>query len=210
MINRLIFIDTETTGVNENLDEVIQFSAIISDLDFSPDSMEVINEYCLSLKPISPEAMNIHHITMRELEKLSNGKFFEDVVRKYQLYEMRDCAWIAYKISFDIKLCNNTLVTNGYPKMNFGPEVNKINQSINGPVHFDSMKYLNTLHGYKSAKMTEYIYKCLGMATFRSMSANFNKMYGNTNTNSGFHNSLIDTYALYLIMKKYHSDFIVK
>ena len=64
-INKIIILDTETTGVLEE-DRIIQLSYIVTDA--SGKIEEVHNEFCEAPLPIKFDAMAIHHITPEELE----------------------------------------------------------------------------------------------------------------------------------------------
>ena len=64
-VNKIIILDTETTGVLEE-DRIIQLSYLVTDSDGNIE--EVHNEFCQAPLPIKFDAMAIHHITPEELE----------------------------------------------------------------------------------------------------------------------------------------------
>ena len=64
-INKIIILDTETTGVLEE-DRIIQLSYLVTDA--SGKIEEVHNEFCQAPLDIKFDAMAIHHITPEELE----------------------------------------------------------------------------------------------------------------------------------------------
>jgi len=64
-INKIIILDTETTGVLEE-DRIIQLSYLVTDVNGNIE--EVHNEFCQAPLAIKFDAMAIHHITPEELE----------------------------------------------------------------------------------------------------------------------------------------------
>jgi len=64
-VNKIIILDTETTGVLEE-DRIIQLSYLVTDANGKIE--EVHNEFCQAPLPIKFDAMAIHHITPEELE----------------------------------------------------------------------------------------------------------------------------------------------
>ena len=108
---KLVFIDIETTGLNENENEIVEFSAIIT----NDDASEVLDKINLTIKPelidnIDPKALKVCHksvddllaneYTMREAHKIICEKLEEHVDRRDRTDKLQ---FIAYNSEFDEK-----------------------------------------------------------------------------------------------------------
>ena len=108
-MQKLIFIDTETTGTNRDKHEIFQLAAIIT----NDDASEVLDEINLTIKPelidnIDPKAIEVCHksvddllaneYTMREAHQL----FCEWLNKHVDRYNRKDkLQFIAYNSRFD-------------------------------------------------------------------------------------------------------------
>lgn len=112
--------DTETTGTG-NKDEVIQFAGIRLNKELK--IMGMVNWYCAVPKAIPPDATAVHGITDEMLARLSDGNFLEDYLNRPEnswLTNATDLTFIAYNSRFDKRMVTNSLVNNGYKRLNFG------------------------------------------------------------------------------------------
>lgn len=97
----LIFLDTETTGLEEN-DEICSIGIISVFEDKIESKYELINEG----KKISPEASSVNHITNEMIEakvQLSQSEIFT-ILNKYN---NSDTTIIGHNINFDMKKLSN-------------------------------------------------------------------------------------------------------
>jgi DNA polymerase III epsilon subunit-like protein len=197
VISSLVIFDVESTGLSAK-DEVIQFGALIINVsDFS--IVGVVNEYCMSSVPISYDAMAVHKITPKQLDLLSSGNFFEDVVEKYGLRCLSNVAWTSFGIVTDIKLCNNTLSSNGYTPINFGVRANNVRVDEVSPIHFCSKGLLYGVYGVKSGTLSEFITRCFGLSKFISACQQFVEL-NNMRVSVKLHNAFVDAFALYCLL----------
>src|SRR6185437_15030024 len=86
-----VWFDTETTGLNCANDEIIEIGAQIDDrwmekhkhrLQQMTQASNTFNSLILPRKEISPEAENVHHITMSMLQE-SKTSVFQSVARTF-------------------------------------------------------------------------------------------------------------------------------
>lgn len=145
---RIVVLDTETTGVGAN-DRVIQVASICVDENFT--TYGASNIFCNVATVIPSGAVSVHQIDNRKLEILSKNKFIEDQVYdiKY-LADAKDTIFIGYNISFDIKMINNSLVSEGYEPIDFGTNVNVMPRDTKGRnYNICLMRTLKEYIGYK-------------------------------------------------------------
>jgi DNA polymerase-3 subunit epsilon len=104
-MSHLIFLDTETTGLDPNKDEIIEIGCVkITDIN-NLLSEEVFHEYLNPVCDITKEAFNVHGISK---EFLKNKPRFSEIVQKL-LDFIGDSVLIAHNASFDIKFLNKEL-----------------------------------------------------------------------------------------------------
>lgn len=106
---KLLFADTETTGVDPQLNHIHQISGIITD----PDNSEVFEEFDLKFVPydvenVSPEALTKCGLTFEELKGRQMTSYeawvkFVDILSKYvDRYNSKDkMQFVAYNARFD-------------------------------------------------------------------------------------------------------------
>jgi DNA polymerase III epsilon subunit-like protein len=96
---KYILFDTETTGIKEE-DRIIQIGAMIVN---SKGKVEVFDELCKAILPITLESMAVHGITPELIEK--KGKFTETNFYKIlQTLNTQDNYLIAHNITFDLEM----------------------------------------------------------------------------------------------------------
>ena len=145
---KIVILDTETTGIG-NRDEVIQFSSICIDENFTV--LGASNSYCKVTIPVPPEATAIHGITNEILDELSDNKFLEDHIESLDyMVNPKDTIFIGYNIAFDIDKINYSLTNAGYAPIDFGINVNMIPEETKGRnYNICLMKTLKDNIGYR-------------------------------------------------------------
>jgi DNA polymerase III epsilon subunit-like protein len=101
-MSKLMFFNTETTGVNEE-DRIIQVAAIVAELDNKDYYERHYDEICSSSEPIKIEAMAVHGIRQ---EKLNNKPPFSETEFKKRFDQLNNPEnyLIAHNIEFDKKM----------------------------------------------------------------------------------------------------------
>jgi DNA polymerase III epsilon subunit-like protein len=212
-----IAFDTETTGLlgkstahgtdKDSFHEVVQFSAIWLNSDFQ--ITRVVNRYCKSNQFISEGAAKANHLTDKLVDVLSNGKYFEQIVDEEGLRDQSDVTWLAYGAPFDMTICNQTLVQNGAPPINFGRSVKTLSFEREGIFNFCVMDTLGRMSSkWKRMKLVDAVEKYLGIERFRGICKVFRKQYGISDpflSEQGdedfFHNSIFDCLAIVLLLE---------
>lgn len=203
MKRNIVIFDTETTGLGST-DEVIQFSAIVmTQLDDKIDFKDVISFYADTNKHIAPGASAVHGITNTELTRLSNGKYFEEQIGKYQdiIDPSVPTIFIAYNIAFDKRLVNQTLEQNGYLPIDFGRTITSMPNDNRGNYNLCLMRYCEQIYtGGKRVKlesiMQKYVKADLQNTLYKKLKAKYNIQDSATD---GYHDALYDTVACVVI-----------
>ena len=94
----LIFLDTETTGVQEK-DKIISIGIIVVDGDEVKISYDLVNDG----KKISPKASSINHIT-NEMIKAKVKLKDSDTYKILKKYNNEDNVLVAHNIKFDLQM----------------------------------------------------------------------------------------------------------
>ncbi len=94
----LIFLDTETTGLEE-VDRICSIGFILQD----KESIETHYELIKSVKKIRPEASAVHHITN---EMIKDRELFKDsnIFKLLQKYNSSENILISHNIDFELKM----------------------------------------------------------------------------------------------------------
>ncbi|MBN1465476.1 3'-5' exonuclease [candidate division KSB1 bacterium] len=105
----LVFFDLETTGLDLQMDRIVQFAFLRINLDRSQDEWkEMINPGI----PIPPEAARVHHITDEMVADKPFLKDFAPLIRDF----LADCDLSGFNIiRFDIPFLQAEMKRNGYP-----------------------------------------------------------------------------------------------
>lgn len=126
---KYIILDTETTDLNG---EVIQLSFMVLNNDFDVEMFKSF--YCNTEELVSDGAFNVHHISNKMLEELSDGKYIED----YLLDEYKDIffsegvVFIGYNVGFDLKRINYSLESTGLglPATRICPDLRRLDKKL--------------------------------------------------------------------------------
>lgn len=186
---RNIVFDTETTGLldtNPNA-QVCELSYIIEE----KGKIVSTKNYFFTVNEVDMGAYNVHHMSQRDLELLSNGLKFSDVAQEIH-NEIEQCDFIVgHNVQFDINMLNLEFERLGMTPIN--------NSNI-----FDTMLYttgrlkLKRANGtIKAPKLVELI-KHYNLE--ESVQENLKKYFKNIRAEA--HDSRYDTMATYLITKK--------
>ncbi|RUM74494.1 MAG: 3'-5' exonuclease [Sulfurovum sp.] len=106
---KYVLFDTETTG-NQEEDRIIQIGAMIV---HNKDHIEVYDELCSTPRPISIEAMEVHHITPELIE--DKAPYHETAfASKIEAYNEPENYLIAHNISFDLGMLEKEGFENRY------------------------------------------------------------------------------------------------
>lgn len=110
---RYVIFDTETTDLKG---EVIQLSYMLLDSNF--EVLEFDSFYCDTNAKITQGALNVHGISNKLLEVLSEGKYLEDYLlkdpNKRSLFiDGTGLVFVGYNVKFDIERVNQTLLPTG-------------------------------------------------------------------------------------------------
>lgn len=200
-MNYFVF-DTETTGINKKTSQVIELGGFLLDEDFK--IRKIAHFYCNIDEIIPAEAVEIHGIDNEKLMKLSKGKFFEDYIFSSSMKfftEPEDIIFVGYNVDFDICMVNNSLLINGYDKLNFGNSVRNIPKTP-GVYRLDMMKAVRGL-----LKLPNYIRlsQAVTKATSHSveeLKKRFTQLCERRDLGiePGFHGALFDAYCTAIIL----------
>jgi len=101
---KVIFFDTETTGLDE-LDRIIQIAVAVYSKKDGVVSVEAFSEYCKAPVPISYQAMSTHHITP---EKIANAPVFSELEPAKLLtdpvYDNPSNYLVAHNADYDLRM----------------------------------------------------------------------------------------------------------
>lgn len=213
-LQHFIVFDVETTGLykqkgDRNGSEVVQFAGIIFDANFNV--LRVINRYSSTTQLIPKEVTDIHHLDDALLHKLSDGKFFEQIVTEEGLNKLDNITWIGYNSnSCDIPIINQTLKQNGLPGLNFGKSVQTLDAHLEGVHRYDCMMSLGNLVCGRRSKLSELIKRTYGIEEFIQYCQFFRTTHNIVEPIEGrdsfFHNAIYDALALYLLIARYKAN----
>lgn len=194
----LVF-DNETTGLGQSA-EVIQFSGLL--LDEKLKLQRLINFYCYTQEEMEPKAFETHKLSHRYLMEQSGGKTFEDYFLELVPKE-KDLTWIAYNVSYDMRVINNTLTRNGLPAYNFGKTTALLNKT-KGIYNFDLMKIIASIYGH-AVKLS------VAAQTLPYSEDRINSMYkkllqlAGMSNETTFHNSLYDVLITWFLLGEHRN-----
>ncbi|MBO5714361.1 MAG: 3'-5' exonuclease [Clostridia bacterium] len=185
----IIYLYTETTGLRPG--EICQLSYILHD----EKEIKTRNFY-FTVDYIEPSAVAVHGLTTQKLQKLSNGKRFEDSF----LEIFNDLT------NADLIVAHNTAFDFSFIRVEF----EKLGQIIDESKGFCSMKNAVTLcklprpnsKGYKYPKLSE-LTTYLGITDQEILLAT-KKLFG---SDCSFHDARFDTTAVYLACERARRSF---
>lgn len=204
-MNYLVY-DTETSGLNFNRDEVLQFSGIL--LDDSLAIKQVFNFYCDTQVSIDPGAAAVNGLNHSILRELSGGKTFEDNFLNLPIWELKDLCWVGYNsVHFDSKMINSTLVANNLPPVVFGPEEPRIKLTNNkGIYQLDMMKFIQAINKGHRMKLISAVDTIKDKYPIDVLNNAYKKYFSQYDINPKgdlFHNALYDTFMTYALLCYY-------
>lgn len=103
-----IIVDTETTGLNTGLDEIIEIGVL------SKDGEEIFESKVKPIKPISRGAMEVHGISEEDVVK--SPKFYQ-IYNELRLI-MSNNNFVGYSADFDYKMLINNCRMHGCDEIN--------------------------------------------------------------------------------------------
>lgn len=203
----IVFYDVETTGKVTTRDEVIQFAAIITDINFRIKS--VINRFCFSNMPIHYEAQALHGLDREMLLSYSGGKYFEQIVEEHSIFrQKKNLVWVAYNDKFDKSIMNNTLLNNSAVNpINFGARLYTLDRQIpSGRYNLDAMQLLNSvLNGGKTTKLEYHLENNTGVSR-EAMYEMYKQFCSRIKLNfpvKESHDALFDCFVLWVLFDKH-------
>ena len=207
---KLFVVDTETTGFlgaedrNGRKHEVVQFSGILLSQGLVIE--RVVNRYCKTTTLMSEGALNVHKLTDKKIDTLSEGKFFERIVEEEGLRDLVDVTWVFYNAAFDKGIINQTLTQNGYAPLDFGKKANVLSYSTEGTWFFDMMYAMQGIVGKsRKVKLSYAVDQYIGSDVFRQVCAGFKQQHNIVDPLVGdlFHSAIYDSLGVSLLLSKF-------
>ena len=185
-MEHIVFLDTETTGLDYNDNQILQLSYIIC-----KPNLEIIkakNFYLDVDVEIEEEATNVHGITKEKIIKLSQGKKFKDIAAEV-FWDLSDNKIICHNANFDI-----SFIKEEFSRLNKNLSVSK--DSFCTMEYYTDILKIRNYYGYKWPKLQE-------VTDFLNLDKNEllkeAKEIFNTNDNIEFHDARLDVYSTYSI-----------
>lgn len=180
-----VIIDTETTGLNPENDQIAQLSYII--LDKHNNVIDSKNYY-FQVDSMDENAEKIHGLSVSMLRELSLGKTFKDNI--YEIYHDINSAdlVISHNTNFDIEFIINEFKRAG-KEFDF-------KQSFFTMEHYtDILKIDNNYHyGYKCPRLEEVIdYLNISDKTIKKRTK---RLFYKADDNLGYHDAMYDVSAI--------------
>lgn len=195
---RLIFFDTETSGLDRKKDHAIQLGAIIVDERFRV--LKTINEYFYTDCLISDGAIRVHGIDKLKLNSLSGGLYPEDKAHVFPEFFSKGNIFVGHNIDFDLCMLNNSL--RHYTKTIDKPTpINSINFEKLDPnknYSFCTMKNLSSALGFSRYQNLEFLFRrYCGTEIVNNIKSSFEQFCQSNNmgiNSSQAHDALYDIY----------------
>ena len=184
-MERIIFLDTETTGLDYNNNQILQLSYIISDLE--ANIIAAKNFYIDVDVEIEEGASSVHKITKEKIIELSGGKKFKDIASE-----------VFWDLSNNKIICHNTNFDLSFIKEEFL----RLNKKLDIKDSFCTMQYytdilkIHNYYGYKWPKLEEVIDY---LKIDRNELVKEAKEIFNTNDNIKLHDARLDVYSTFAI-----------
>lgn len=182
-------IDLETTGFSRLKNEIAEMAIITLDAKLNPVSYRDL--YFNIYDEMPEEAYNVNQLDKATLEKLSGGKYFEDM-KEEVAKELEDCIVVAHNARFEREFLEA-----------------KVGASLKPYKWICTMeRYTPTLRlpgrngDFKNPKNIELIDYALKVKhkTIEDLEMTFNSFTNNTGT-ARFHNGLFDAYGTAFALK---------
>lgn len=187
-MERIVFLDTEATGLDFNNNQILQLSYIICD-----SKLNIVNSKNFYLDvdaEIEEGASAIHKITKEKNIELSQGRKFNDVA--FEIYwDLNNSKVICHNTDFDLSFIKK--------------EFSRLDENLDIKDSFCTMKYykdvlkIKNAYGYKWPKLEEVIDF---LKLDKKQLLEESKKVFNTNDNIEFHDARLDIYSTYVIYKE--------
>lgn len=206
---RYFIFDTETTGFGDT-DQVIQLAGVLLDEDFK--IISAINNYCEINFPIPREATEVHGITNKMLQEMSEGCTIEDAIYESGFIEdEEDICFIAYNIDFDKRMINQSLRIAGMKEVDFGRSIKSLSEA-KGRCNMCAMKTSASIFGYPRWIKLEQMFKSHSRYSIQNVEngvKSCNKAFNLPNVDSNFHDALYDSFVLTLLLAEHRNKFSI-
>lgn len=187
-MNKYIFLDTETSGLDCYEDRICQLSYLITDEDLN--ILEAKNFY-FYLSEVDDGASRVHGLTPDILKELSGGKVFVDFAEEIA-EDLKDSMVICHNVDFDLNFLAEEFRRIGTN--------DKLYEDCFCTMHAytNILKLPHPYYYYKFPRLDEVVY-------YLNISSNQIKDVINRSfeKSSGFHDARYDVACTYLAYKKY-------
>lgn len=190
-----IFLDTETTGLLNTRDQIVQLSYIITDEEFN--IVEAKNYFFDVDVEISEEATEVHGIDKEKLIELSGGKKFKDYAKDI-LWDFQSAKVICHNVQFD-----TSFLTSAFKMID--KDLNLSNTFCTMMNYEDILKLQHSYYGTKWPKLSEVVeFLQLNIDDLKMKAM---ELFGETGE---FHDARLDVYTTYVIYKALREDIMSK
>lgn len=188
-MKHIVFLDTETTGLDYNDNQILQLSYIICKPN--GEIIKAKNFYLDVDVEIEAGASDTHGITKERIIKLSQGKKFKDIAAEV-FWDLSDNKIICHNANFDI-----SFIKEEFSRLNKNLNVSK--DSFCTMEYYTDILKIHNYYGYKWPKLEEVINY---LKIDRNELLKEAKKIFDTNDNIEFHDARLDVYSTYVI---YHT-----
>lgn len=183
-----VVLDTETTGLDKKNDQICQLTYLILDKDFN---IEQVKNFYLAVDKMDSKAEEVHGLSIKLLDKLSNGLRFEDISREI-FKDLKGNGVICHNIPFDMELLQNKMFeVSEKAKLEHVKEF--CSMKAYAPV-LNLKRYNGELKNPRLGEVTDFL------QIKKETAMELAKKHFNAD-NIGFHDSRYDTICTYLICK---------
>lgn len=187
-MNKYIFLDTETSGLDWGEDRICQLSYIVTDEDLN---ILGAKNFYFYLSEVDYGASRVHGLTPNVLKELSGDKVFADFAKEIQ-QDLKDSVIICHNVDFDLNFLEQEFKRIGVE--------DKIYEDCfcTMQAYTNILKLPHPYYHYKFPKLEEVVYY-LGIQK-KEIKSVINRSFKSA---SGFHDSRFDVACTYLAYKKY-------
>lgn len=187
-MSKLIFLDTETSGLSPYEDRICQLSYIITNEDLN---ILGAKNFYFYLNEVDDGASRVHGLTPNVLKELSGGKVFRDFANEIKK-DLEDSIVVCHNIEFDLNFLEQE-----FKRISLECELFKDCFCTMG-VYTDILKIPHPYYHFKYPKLEEVIdYLNIPNARIEDV---INRSFGKSN---GFHDARYDVACTYLIYKAF-------
>lgn len=187
-MNKYIFLDTETSGLDPCEDRICQLSYLITNEEL--DILDSKNFY-FYLSEVDNGASRVHGLTPSVLRELSGGKVFKDFSQEIKK-DLKDNTIICHNVDFDLSFLEQEFKRIGVE--------DKIYEDCfcTMQAYTNILKLPHPYYHHKYPKLEETIYY-LGIER-KQIKDVINRSF---KSSSGFHDARFDVACTYLIYREY-------